>query len=96
MTACSAPARLLELYDWRESVCELSAFQVSTMCRRLGSTRRSGRKVTLGRNRIPPGQPRTTPIYKMRKLGIENLAIPAARPIPRLADEPCHAAAANR
>jgi formate hydrogenlyase transcriptional activator len=39
------------------------------------------------------GLPRTTLIYKMRKLGIEVRRSPRARRIPRLADEQCHAAA---
>ena len=39
------------------------------------------------------GLPRTTLIYKMRKLGIETRRSPRARPIRQLADEQCHAAA---
>src|SRR5579863_4465515 len=39
------------------------------------------------------GLPRTTLIYKMRKLGIETRRSPRTRPIRRLADEQCHAAA---
>ncbi len=39
------------------------------------------------------GLPRTTLIYKMRKLGIEIRRSPRARPIRQLADEQCHAAA---
>jgi transcriptional regulator with GAF, ATPase, and Fis domain len=39
------------------------------------------------------GLPRTTLIYKMRKLGIEIRRFPRARPIRQLADELCHAAA---
>jgi len=39
------------------------------------------------------GLPRTTLIYKMRKLGIETRRSLGARPIRRLADEQCHAAA---
>jgi formate hydrogenlyase transcriptional activator len=39
------------------------------------------------------GLPRTTLIYKMRKLGIETHRSPKARPIRQLADEQCHAAA---
>ena len=39
------------------------------------------------------GLPRTTLIYKMRKLGIETRRSPRARPVRRLADEQCHAAA---
>ncbi len=39
------------------------------------------------------GLPRTTLIYKMRKLGIETRRSLGARPIRQLADEPCHAAA---
>src|SRR5271157_1158701 len=39
------------------------------------------------------GLPRTTLIYKMRKLGIETRRSPRARPIRRLADERCRAAA---
>jgi formate hydrogenlyase transcriptional activator len=39
------------------------------------------------------GLPRTTLIYKMRKLGIETRRSPRARPIRRLADAQCHAAA---
>jgi transcriptional regulator with GAF, ATPase, and Fis domain len=39
------------------------------------------------------GLPRTTLIYKMRKLGIETRRSLAARPIRPLADEQCHAAA---
>ncbi len=39
------------------------------------------------------GLPRTTLIYKMRKLGIETRRSPIARPIPPLADEACQAAA---
>jgi formate hydrogenlyase transcriptional activator len=39
------------------------------------------------------GLPRTTLIYKMRKLGIEIRRSTRARPIRQLADEQCHAAA---
>src|SRR5579862_6732510 len=39
------------------------------------------------------GLPRTTLIYKMRKLGIEIRRSPRARPLRQLADEQCHAAA---
>ena len=39
------------------------------------------------------GLPRTTLIYKMRKLGIETRRSPRTRPIRRLADEQCSAAA---
>jgi len=39
------------------------------------------------------GLPRTTLIYKMRKLGIETRRSPGARPIRQLADEQCRAAA---
>jgi transcriptional regulator with GAF, ATPase, and Fis domain len=39
------------------------------------------------------GLPRTTLIYKMRKLGIEIRRSTRARPIRQLADEHCHAAA---
>ena len=39
------------------------------------------------------GLPRTTLIYKMRKLGIETRRSPRARPIRQLADEQCYAAA---
>jgi formate hydrogenlyase transcriptional activator len=39
------------------------------------------------------GLPRTTLIYKMRKLGIETRRSQGARPIRQLADEQCHAAA---
>ena len=39
------------------------------------------------------GLPRTTLIYKMRKLGIETRRSPGARAIRQLADEQCHAAA---
>ena len=39
------------------------------------------------------GLPRTTLIYKMRKLGIETRRSPGPRPIRQLADEQCHAAA---
>ena len=39
------------------------------------------------------GLPRTTLIYKMRKLGIEMRRSSRARPIRGLADERCHAAA---
>src|ERR1700678_1648331 len=39
------------------------------------------------------GLPRTTLIYKMRKLGIETRRSPRARPIRQLAEEQCHAAA---
>jgi formate hydrogenlyase transcriptional activator len=39
------------------------------------------------------GLPRTTLIYKMRKLGIETRPSLAARPIRQLTDEQCHAAA---
>ena len=39
------------------------------------------------------GLPRTTLIYKMRKLGIEIRRSTRARPIRQLADERCHAAA---
>jgi formate hydrogenlyase transcriptional activator len=38
------------------------------------------------------GLPRTTLIYKMRKLGIETRRSQRARPIRKLADEQCHAA----
>jgi DNA-binding NtrC family response regulator len=38
------------------------------------------------------GLPRTTLIYKMRKLGIETRRPLGARPIRQLADEECHAA----
>jgi formate hydrogenlyase transcriptional activator len=38
------------------------------------------------------GLPRTTLVYKMRKLGIETRRSAGARPIRQLADEPCHAA----
>jgi transcriptional regulator with GAF, ATPase, and Fis domain len=38
------------------------------------------------------GLPRTTLLYKMRKLGIETRRSQGARPV-RLADEQCHAAA---
>jgi transcriptional regulator with GAF, ATPase, and Fis domain len=41
------------------------------------------------------GLPRTTLIYKMRKLGIEKRRCPGARSIRQLADEQCRAAAAN-
>jgi formate hydrogenlyase transcriptional activator len=41
------------------------------------------------------GLPRTTLIYKMRKLGIETRRSPGERPIRQLADEPCRAAAAS-
>ncbi len=41
------------------------------------------------------GLPRTTLIYKMRKLGIEIRRSPRPRPIRQLADEQCHAAAAS-
>jgi transcriptional regulator of acetoin/glycerol metabolism len=41
------------------------------------------------------GLPRTTLIYKMRKLGIETRRSFRARPVRQLADEQCHAAAAN-
>jgi formate hydrogenlyase transcriptional activator len=37
------------------------------------------------------GLPRTTLVYKMRKLGIEVRRRPRVRPIPQLADEQCHA-----
>jgi formate hydrogenlyase transcriptional activator len=37
------------------------------------------------------GLPRTTLIYKMRKLGIEIRRSTRARPLRQLADEPCHA-----
>jgi Bacterial regulatory protein, Fis family len=40
------------------------------------------------------GLPRTTLVYKMRKLGIETRRSPRARPIRQLADERCHAAGA--
>jgi formate hydrogenlyase transcriptional activator len=40
------------------------------------------------------GLPRTTLIYKMRKLGIDTRQSLGARPIRQLADEHCHAAAA--
>ena len=39
------------------------------------------------------GLPRTTLIYKMRKLGIETRRSLGARPIPQLTDGPCQAAA---
>jgi formate hydrogenlyase transcriptional activator len=39
------------------------------------------------------GLPRTTLIYKMRKLGIQTRRSLGARPIRQLADEQCHAAA---
>jgi formate hydrogenlyase transcriptional activator len=39
------------------------------------------------------GLPRTTLVYKMRKLGIETRRSPRPRPIQQLADEQCHAAA---
>jgi len=39
------------------------------------------------------GLPRTTLIYKMRKLGIETQRSSRARPVRQLADERCHAAA---
>ena len=39
------------------------------------------------------GLPRSTLIYKMQKLGIKSRRSPGARPIRRLADEGCHAAA---
>ena len=39
------------------------------------------------------GLPRTTLIYKMRKLGIETRRSLGARPLRQLADERCHAAA---
>ncbi len=39
------------------------------------------------------GLPRTTLIYKMRKLGIETRRSPAAGHIRQLADEQCHAVA---
>jgi len=39
------------------------------------------------------GLPRTTLVYKMRKLGIETRRSVSARPIRRLADEQCHATA---
>jgi transcriptional regulator of acetoin/glycerol metabolism len=39
------------------------------------------------------GLPRTTLIYKMRKLGIETRRSQRARPVQQLADEHCHAAA---
>jgi transcriptional regulator with GAF, ATPase, and Fis domain len=39
------------------------------------------------------GLPRTTLIYKMRKLGIETRRSPRARPFRQLPDEHCHAAA---
>jgi formate hydrogenlyase transcriptional activator len=39
------------------------------------------------------GLPRTTLIYKMRKLGIETRRSLGSRPIRQLADEPCHATA---
>jgi formate hydrogenlyase transcriptional activator len=41
------------------------------------------------------GLPRTTLIYKMRKLGIEARRSPRARPIRQLASEQCRAAAAS-
>jgi formate hydrogenlyase transcriptional activator len=41
------------------------------------------------------GLPRTTLIYKMRKLGIETRRSLGARPIRQLAEEHCYAAAAN-
>jgi formate hydrogenlyase transcriptional activator len=39
------------------------------------------------------GLPRTTLIYKMRKLGIETRRTSRARPIRQLADQPCYSAA---
>jgi hypothetical protein len=39
------------------------------------------------------GLPRTTLIYKMRKLGIETRRSLGSRPFRQLADEQCHAAA---
>jgi formate hydrogenlyase transcriptional activator len=39
------------------------------------------------------GLPRTTLIYKMRKLGIEIRRVPKRRSVSHLADEPCRAAA---
>jgi transcriptional regulator with GAF, ATPase, and Fis domain len=39
------------------------------------------------------GLPRTTLIYKMRKLGIETRRSPRTRPFPQFADEQCHATA---
>jgi transcriptional regulator with GAF, ATPase, and Fis domain len=39
------------------------------------------------------GLPRTTLLYKMRKLGIETRRSPRARSIRQLGDAPCHAAA---
>jgi formate hydrogenlyase transcriptional activator len=39
------------------------------------------------------GLPRTTLVYKMRKLGIETRRSLRARPMRQLADQPCHAAA---
>jgi formate hydrogenlyase transcriptional activator len=39
------------------------------------------------------GLPRTTLVYKMRKLGIETRRYSRARPMRQLADEQCHAAA---
>src|SRR5579863_7910626 len=39
------------------------------------------------------GLPRTTLIYKMRKLGIETRRSPGTRPVRQLADQQCHAAA---
>jgi len=39
------------------------------------------------------GLPRTTLIYKMRKLGIETHRSSRPRPIRQLADEQCHVAA---
>ena len=39
------------------------------------------------------GLPCTTLIYKMRKLGIETRPSPRARPVLRVADQKCHAAA---
>jgi formate hydrogenlyase transcriptional activator len=38
------------------------------------------------------GLPRTTLLYKMRRLGIETRRSQGARAIRQLADEPCHAA----
>ena len=41
------------------------------------------------------GLPRTTLIYKMRKLGIETRRSPGARPVRQLTDEQCRTAAAS-
>ena len=46
-----------------------------------------------GRSGHRLGLPRTTLVYKMRKLGIETRRSLRARPIQQLADEQCHAAA---